>query len=724
MITILINAHNEGYLIRSAILSAYEAKLFSISREIKTQLIIVADSPDDDTLFFIKESRHIIDELHIVNYKDLGLSRNFGVEKTDSEYICFLDGDDLIEKDWPFKALQKYKNKENQNTIFHTEYFFGFGDEFFVRKQISSSDPSFSPLYLASNWYFCNNSFGPTRIYRNVPFKKSEHRKGFGAEDWWLSCETLALGISHDFVPGTIYYYRRRSNVVSLGSRKGITYGPTLLYSEDFFKKIKYKPVSKVKNKKRKLSLDLNLKSLLKGALSPHFFRLLSYTYHHIREYFLKLPTEKISMGDFERKLKSSWVNLQNEADLSLMIRDYDFRKIIHISNFPESGFQYVLYEVFDWYYKNNISNILVTGWITTGGADKVAKMLSAEFAASNDVGFGIIVTDSEKCELELPSLKVLNFAEVCNRHGLFDIDLKIKILTRLIVQTRPGFVWNINSFIYHESIKEYGLSLKNSSKQIVSVFGPGKQKDGSFQGFISSHLIANFHYYDLLVSDNEKIRNWFVKFRPDARDKFEVLYNSVPQIELNPKKNRSNDGRLRILWASRLDWDKRLDVLLKIIELIEKENLSVSIDIFGSPVLYDDHQFKQIINIRSSIASYKGEFKNFSHINESELYDIFLYTSHSDGFPNVVLEAVQQGLIVISSDVGGISELINPENGYLVFPPDDASTFVDSIKNFMSLSESEIFKMRKSAHMALNAQHSEDRFKSKLSELLIKASR
>jgi len=46
---------------------------------------------------------------------------------------------------------------------------------------------------------------------------------------------------------------------------------------------------------------------------------------------------------------------------------------------------------------------------------------------------------------------------------------------------------------------------------------------------------------------------------------------------------------------------------------------------------------------------------------------DIFLYYSHHDNFPNVILEAMASGLPVITNNVGAVSEIIdNGENGYI----------------------------------------------------------
>lgn len=60
---------------------------------------------------------------------------------------------------------------------------------------------------------------------------------------------------------------------------------------------------------------------------------------------------------------------------------------------------------------------------------------------------------------------------------------------------------------------------------------------------------------------------------------------------------------------------------------------------------------------------------------------DIFILTSHAEGRPNSVLEAMAESLPVVGTDIAGVRELVIPGvTGYLV-PVDDHNSLAESIK-------------------------------------------
>ncbi len=54
--------------------------------------------------------------------------------------------------------------------------------------------------------------------------------------------------------------------------------------------------------------------------------------------------------------------------------------------------------------------------------------------------------------------------------------------------------------------------------------------------------------------------------------------------------------------------------------------------------------------------------------MNIYQLFDVLILPSHAEGLPNVVMEAMSQGVPVVANNVGGVSSIVKQaENGYLV---------------------------------------------------------
>src|SRR5690606_20159070 len=86
----------------------------------------------------------------------------------------------------------------------------------------------------------------------------------------------------------------------------------------------------------------------------------------------------------------------------------------------------------------------------------------------------------------------------------------------------------------------------------------------------------------------------------------------------------------------------------------------------------------------------------------------LLLMPSLDEGIPNVVVEAMAIGLPVISTDCGGVSELIaDGENGWIV-PTRKPEAMAEAIIHFLELPIDMIEKVRIEARRKVEQQHNE----------------
>ena len=88
----------------------------------------------------------------------------------------------------------------------------------------------------------------------------------------------------------------------------------------------------------------------------------------------------------------------------------------------------------------------------------------------------------------------------------------------------------------------------------------------------------------------------------------------------------------------------------------------------------------------------------------------LLLMPSLEEGIPNVVVEAMAIGLPVVSTDCGGIPELIaNGVNGWVV-PTRNPEAMAVAVMNFRELSLEKIEAVRLAARKKVERQHNEER--------------
>jgi colanic acid/amylovoran biosynthesis glycosyltransferase len=88
---------------------------------------------------------------------------------------------------------------------------------------------------------------------------------------------------------------------------------------------------------------------------------------------------------------------------------------------------------------------------------------------------------------------------------------------------------------------------------------------------------------------------------------------------------------------------------------------------------------------------------------------DLFLLPSLEEGIANVAVEAMALGTSVISTDCGGMEELIeHGEEGWVV-PTRDVKAIAEQVLNFSQMDVDKISKIKKQARLKVEQQHKEE---------------
>src|SRR5690606_31562954 len=65
--------------------------------------------------------------------------------------------------------------------------------------------------------------------------------------------------------------------------------------------------------------------------------------------------------------------------------------------------------------------------------------------------------------------------------------------------------------------------------------------------------------------------------------------------------------------------------------------------------------------------------------------YDVLVCPSHSEGMPNVILEAMASGLAVVATDVGAVNLMVSEKNGWLL-PKVEVNLLTETLKQICNM--------------------------------------
>ncbi len=367
--------------------------------------------------------------------------------------------------------------------------------------------------------------------------------------------------------------------------------------------------------------------------------------------------------------------------------------------------------------YGEKVSHVFLVPWLVRGGADLVTinyiRALTKQSLSQNIAVISTLDADSPWAE-RLP--KRTRFIEFGKIYSHLSTDEQEKLLTRLLLQMAPQVIHNINSDLGYRIFVKYGKALSSFSHLYASSFCIDLAPDGKLDGYPVWYLPKCFDYLEAVLSENQAHLDRLHEIYAFDQGKMHVHYQPVDVPEQQIKhKNGAKKEHLDILWAGRLDRQKRPDILAGIAR--ECLDLPFKFHVYGSPVM-DTNMYYTDLFAKLDNVTYYGPYNELASL-PTDRYDLFLYTSQWDGLPNVLLEAILLNLPIVASDVGGISELITDgETGFLIRPYDEIDRYVNCLKRIYN-DRSIIHIIADKARALVMKRHSWDAFIENVKQVL-----
>ena len=323
-----------------------------------------------------------------------------------------------------------------------------------------------------------------------------------------------------------------------------------------------------------------------------------------------------------------------------------------------------------------NYQVIVLAPWLKQGGADKGIIQFCRAYSESTSVLLITTLDENSPWLQSLPlSIETLTLGHIIR--NMSESDAKL-VLGRLLLQLSPKLIHIVQSQLGWETVLCHQLSLRAlDCKLIGSLFSEEIGPDERPYGYAVDYLPRAIPIFDAILTDNEPYRARMSACYLGHDRQLKTIYFAHefdPARSLDAQKKRGD----RVLWAGRLSWQKRVDLL----HSIASRRPDMSFDVFGTSEL-DPFTATWVARL-SALPNVllRGEFQGFESIPDKERYACLLYTTAYDGLPNVLLEAASERIpIVAPPTIGGLADLVRPDTAWCVDAPDDPESYIAALE-------------------------------------------
>ena len=190
----------------------------------------------------------------------------------------------------------------------------------------------------------------------------------------------------------------------------------------------------------------------------------------------------------------------------------------------------------------------------------------------------------------------------------------------------------------------------------------------------ILEHILAPFT--DYLISNSRHAADFYIVRKILPTTKVSVIYNGVDTSDMPIALE--NQGGCKIGYVASLRLEKNHKLLLQAMVRIDSEVSDAELHLAGNGTLKTDIITQaESLGLKSKIKLH-GQVADI-HKLLSQL-DIYVHTSHYEGFPNAVMEAMACGLPCVVLNTSGCAELVRHQETGLVVTPDNPELLADAL--------------------------------------------
>jgi glycosyltransferase involved in cell wall biosynthesis len=263
---------------------------------------------------------------------------------------------------------------------------------------------------------------------------------------------------------------------------------------------------------------------------------------------------------------------------------------------------------------------------------------------------------------------------EIISSENTFTIPIKGLKNPSFMVSSFLKTKFKKNQDIVHAHNIPAALAMKNATgKKILSLHGVFSQQIDQLHGKITGNISKKYEQDALTWADVITV------ISKEAFDYYTSLGYTVFQVPnaidiTSLSQNKDRRYHKQVIFAGRLSAEKGIDTLIKI-----GKKLPTDVQLIILGIGPEEQKIKNLAKNWKNVhyLGYQNKENTISLIRGS---DILLQPSLKEGISSTILESMACNTVVIASNVGGNTELIENSINGIIKDPKDSDSFVEQI--------------------------------------------
>lgn len=331
---------------------------------------------------------------------------------------------------------------------------------------------------------------------------------------------------------------------------------------------------------------------------------------------------------------------------------------------------------------EGRFESVVLIPFCKVGGADYVAGILAQTLAQAKGP---VLVIQTDQAEFArpdwFPGIARVDLSDILNAAMG---DMRTQVLYTVLRKLRPAHIFNVNSRLGFDTFVRFGRQLGYQSALHSYYFCADRTPQGAMVGYPVLYFADLYGKLTSSITDSHSLEDELAgRFGLPAsmRKKLRTIYTPA-MLETLPapvvQQQVASTGqrhRPALIWAGRLDKQKRFDILLD----VARQMPQVDFLCWGKAVLGGGDDAL----VLPKNVTLNAPFSSYDELPLDRV-DGFFYTADWDGIPTILIELGARGMPITASAAGGVPELLGDGRGWTVPVGSPVDAYVQALRQML----------------------------------------